>query len=101
MAASARPRRIRVVSHKSRRHSRSPPAIAEARRCRRRGRNLKNGKQNNFVIYFALVVLFLLVVAVARADDQAAPQPPKKPEPFAFADFTWLTGNSRQHTPVF
>jgi len=22
-------------------------------------------------------------------------------EPFSFADFTWLNGNSRQHTPVF
>jgi len=28
---------------------------------------------------------------------EAAP----KPEPFAFADFTWLNGNSRQHKPVF
>src|ERR1700730_8260232 len=100
MAASARPQRIRVVSHKSSRHSRSPRAIAEARRCRRRGRNLKNSKQHNFVSYFAAVILLLVVVA-ARADDQAAPQPEKKPEPFAFADFTWLTGNSRQHTPVF
>ena len=33
---------------------------------------------------------------------QAAPaDKPAKPEPFAFADFTWLNGNSRQHKPVF
>jgi hypothetical protein len=33
----------------------------------------------------------------ARATPAAAPAQPdaKKPEPFAFADFTWLTGNSR------
>lgn len=35
-----------------------------------------------------------------------AETPPEKPqekvaEPFAFADFTWLNGNSRQKTPVF
>ena len=28
--------------------------------------------------------------------EEAAPEKPAKPEPFAFADFTWLTGNSRQ-----
>jgi hypothetical protein len=31
----------------------------------------------------------------------SAPAPPAKPDPFAFADFTWLNGNSRQHTPLF
>jgi hypothetical protein len=33
----------------------------------------------------------------------AAAQPghkPPKPEPFAFADFTWLTGNSREKSPL-
>ncbi|HYM61989.1 MAG TPA: outer membrane beta-barrel protein, partial [Thermoanaerobaculia bacterium] len=28
-------------------------------------------------------------------------EPVQKPEPFAFADFTWLNGNSRQHKPTF
>jgi hypothetical protein len=31
----------------------------------------------------------------------SAPAPPVKPDPFAFADFTWLNGNSRQHTSLF
>ncbi|HYL98527.1 MAG TPA: outer membrane beta-barrel protein, partial [Blastocatellia bacterium] len=30
---------------------------------------------------------------------QVGPQKPEKKEPFAFADFTWLTGNSREKTP--
>jgi hypothetical protein len=34
--------------------------------------------------------------------EQAAKQEAKKPaEPFAFADFTWLTGNPRTKTPAF
>src|ERR1700682_3713445 len=37
----------------------------------------------------------------AATTTEAAPAPPAKPDPFAFADFTWLNGNSRQHTPVF
>jgi len=49
-------------------------------------------------IYFSAIVLLLVTVA-AKADD-AAPDLPKK-DPFAFADFTWLNGNSRQRTPVF
>jgi hypothetical protein len=42
------------------------------------------------------------VTASAYVETAAAPQispveaKPAKPEPFAFADFTWLTGNSRQ-----
>lgn len=35
------------------------------------------------------------------ATTTGAPAPPAKPDPFAFADFTWLNGNSRQHSPVF
>jgi hypothetical protein len=44
---------------------------------------------------------------VAQADTKQTPTPPPatepaaKPEPFAFADFTWLNGNSRQHNAVF
>src|ERR1700674_474265 len=61
--------------------------------------------------YFAAVLFFGLALA-ARADELTAgpndqiptapaqTEPDKKPEPFAFADFTWLNGNSRQHTPV-
>ncbi len=37
----------------------------------------------------------------ADATDAQTREPEKKPaEPFAFADFTWLTGNSRQKTSV-
>jgi hypothetical protein len=35
-----------------------------------------------------------------QADSAAAKAAPK-PDPFAFGDFTWLNGNSRQHKPVF
>jgi putative OmpL-like beta-barrel porin-2 len=35
-------------------------------------------------------------VAAETQDPPAATPETKKPEPFAFADFTWLTGNSRQ-----
>jgi hypothetical protein len=35
------------------------------------------------------------------AAQPAAPQPEKKPEPFAFADFTWLSGNPRtKESPI-
>lgn len=73
-------------------------------------------KKNNIVLYFSSIVLLLIAIA-ARADEpsSAPPQatstqadtpakpaePAPKPEPFAFADFTWLNGNSRQHKPVF
>lgn len=50
------------------------------------------------MIYFSAIVL-LLVALAARADDAAADLP--KRDPFAFADFSWLNGNSRQRTPVF
>ena len=33
--------------------------------------------------------------AGGAAAGQPAPEPEKKSEPFAFADFTWLTGNPR------
>jgi hypothetical protein len=42
------------------------------------------------------------VVAEAGAGSQpAAPEKPKKAEPFAYADWTWLTGNPRTKTPAF
>jgi len=46
-----------------------------------------------------LVLTVLLVPSLALAQDttRARPQPAA---PFAFADFTWLTGNSRQHSAV-
>jgi hypothetical protein len=40
------------------------------------------------------------VCAAAQTPDAAA-QPAAKPDPFAFADFTWLNGNSRQKKPAF
>ncbi len=62
----------------------------------------------------ALPILLLLGgligVQPARAEDAAAADtgavtnaasgPAKKPDPFAFADFTWLTGNSRQKSAL-
>jgi hypothetical protein len=73
-------------------------------------------KKLNVVVYFATIIL-LALTAVAQADEPVTPTesantqaestvdkpatPAPKPEPFAFADFTWLNGNSRQHKPVF
>jgi hypothetical protein len=37
---------------------------------------------------------------VAPAAEFPAPSKPAKAEPFAFADFTWLTGNARTKTPA-
>jgi len=59
---------------------------------------VRKSNSDNIVIYFSAIVLLLITVA-AKADD-AASDPPKK-DPFAFADFSWLNGNSRQKTPVF
>lgn len=84
--------------------------------------------RNKFVLSFVVVVL-LAVAGPANAGEPAATTAPSiicdgdscnastpesdpqgqpaektteaKPEPFAFADFTWLNGNSRQHKPVF
>ncbi|HWW85486.1 MAG TPA: outer membrane beta-barrel protein [Vicinamibacterales bacterium] len=39
--------------------------------------------------------------ATSQSAGQAAQEPEKKPEPFAFADFTWLTGNPRtKESPI-
>ncbi len=38
--------------------------------------------------------------ALAAQEAKAAPSTPPAAEPFAFADFTWLNGNSRQKTSV-
>jgi hypothetical protein len=48
-----------------------------------------------------LAWLAAATVAVAADDAAKAPAEPKAAEPFAFADFTWLNGNSRQQSPVF
>jgi hypothetical protein len=66
---------------------------------------------STFILYLAAIVFFGLAFAAHANELTAGPndqipiapgaQTEKKPEPFAFADFTWLTGNSRQHTPVF
>lgn len=40
-------------------------------------------------------------VTAVQAGDQAKPEKPKPAEPFAFADWTWLTGNPRTKTPAF
>ena len=72
--------------------------------------------KNNIVLCVSAIVL--LISFAARAEEPGAPPPPEaasaqtdstaakpadpapKPEPFAFADFTWLNGNSRQHQAV-
>ena len=59
---------------------------------------MQRNKPDNLLIYFSAIVLSLMALT-ARADDPA-PDLPKK-DPFAFADFSWLNGNSRQRTPVF
>ncbi len=44
------------------------------------------------------------IVTASAAAVQTPPvqtDPPAKPEPFAFADFTWLNGNPRQKKPAF
>jgi putative OmpL-like beta-barrel porin-2 len=46
----------------------------------------------------AIVVYLVTSAAIVSAQTAATPQPApagKKAEPFAFADFTWLTGNAR------
>jgi hypothetical protein len=50
-----------------------------------------------------IAILLLLIATAVRAQAPPAAEaaPAQKPEPFAFADFTWLNGNSRQHKPVF
>jgi Putative beta-barrel porin-2, OmpL-like. bbp2 len=55
-----------------------------------------------FTLLIVSAALSFVPRAVAAADqDQPALQDKAKtPDPFAFADFTWLNGNSRQHTPV-
>jgi hypothetical protein len=62
---------------------------------------------------FALALAARPLVAQSSADSsKAKPTPdsthaadsaggkPQKREPFAFADFTWLTGNSREKSPL-
>jgi len=38
--------------------------------------------------------------ATSAPSKPGKPSKPSKPEPFAFADFTWLTGNSREKSPL-
>ncbi|HEY2149850.1 MAG TPA: outer membrane beta-barrel protein [Vicinamibacterales bacterium] len=54
----------------------------------------------------AFTIFFALVLALCSASATAQDDPDKKPQPFAFADFSWLTGNSRAKsspldTPAF
>ena len=45
----------------------------------------------------AVIVLTLATAAAA----QPAAEPEKKPDPFAFADFSWLSGNPRtKESPI-
>jgi hypothetical protein len=59
-----------------------------------------------FVLLMSSIVFAPAVFAAdeptspAAAEDVKA-QDQSKPDPFAFADFTWLNGNSREKTPVF
>jgi len=46
----------------------------------------------------AALAALLLASAASAQTPPAAPDPDKKPEPFAFADFTWLNGNPRTKT---
>src|SRR5215475_10943207 len=53
-----------------------------------------------------LAALLLTLGTGALADDEEKAPDPEKKEPFAFADFTWLTGNPRTtssplDTPAF
>jgi len=61
-----------------------------------------------FIVGLALVIGTGRAAAVETADATEAGSPPAAAggtagppaEPFAFADFTWLTGNSRQHESI-
>jgi hypothetical protein len=68
--------------------------------------------RNRFIVSFVTALLLLGSAAGAEETKSSAVPAPAvdgdttavktpKPEPFAFADFTWLNGNSRQHKPVF
>jgi hypothetical protein len=50
---------------------------------------------------FSMVSTWGFVSSAVTADDSAKasiePSPPVAAEPFAYADFTWMNGNSRQH----
>src|SRR5712671_6865131 len=60
----------------------------------------KNAPNNE--IGTEVVVPHDALVAESRASSQATtPEKPKKAEPFAFADWTWLNGNPRTKTPAF
>jgi hypothetical protein len=47
-----------------------------------------------------LVLAALAVPSLLLAQNPTRPPKPQPAAPFAFADFTWLNGNSRQHTSV-
>jgi hypothetical protein len=45
----------------------------------------------------ATAAVLTLALSLPAASQEAPAAPPKAAEPFAFADFTWLNGNSRTH----
>jgi hypothetical protein len=56
-----------------------------------------------FIFAMTTVSFFVAVGAQAVTADDSTPAPTSAPaaEPFAFADFTWMNGNSRQHESIF
>jgi hypothetical protein len=48
----------------------------------------------------SLCLALLIAPFGATAQGDSTRQSPKKPDPFAFADFTWLNGNSRQKSAL-
>jgi hypothetical protein len=76
--------------------------------------------RNQLTLCFFSIVLLAVTITANAEESVTQASPPKvtstrtenappakseeatpKPEPFAFADFTWLNGNSRQHKPTF
>jgi hypothetical protein len=54
------------------------------------------------LIVFLFLTFFIYINSIFAAETVAtSPKDEKVAEPFAFGDFTWLNGNSRQKTPVF
>jgi len=76
-------------------------------------RDIVRTQNKHAVLQISAIVLLLSAVSVRAETPECNVKPSTeettaepaaaapKPEPFAFADFTWLNGNSRQHKPTF
>src|SRR5260221_1390797 len=51
--------------------------------------------RKHLVWALALILMLALAAGAAHAAEPTEPAKPKAADPFAFADFTWLNGNSR------